>query len=78
MKKIKIWFQAWGKYFLCLLYLSLFGVQGVEVAWAQNIFQSYNKPMPIPEFSLEKLNDQMVYIRDYQGQVILLNFWATW
>ena len=45
---------------------------------AQNIFQSYAKPLRAPEFSLEDLQAKMINIRDYKGQVILLNFWATW
>ena len=45
---------------------------------AQNIFQSYAKPLRAPEFSLEDLQGKMINIRDYKGQVILLNFWATW
>ncbi len=40
--------------------------------------QSYTKPLPVPEFSLEGLQGKTVDIRDYKGKVILLNFWATW
>ena len=45
---------------------------------AQNIFQSYAKPLRVPEFSLEDLQGKTIDIRDYKGKVILLNFWATW
>jgi cytochrome oxidase Cu insertion factor (SCO1/SenC/PrrC family) len=45
---------------------------------AQNIFQSYAKPLRVPEFSLEDLQGKTVDIRDYKGKAIVLNFWATW
>ncbi len=56
------------------------GVRGPDQAWAQgaNIFQSYAKPLPLPDFSLEDLSGKMVQIKDYRGKVILLYFWATW
>ena len=31
-----------------------------------------------PDFMLEDLSGQKVSLRDYQGQVVLLSFWATW
>ncbi len=51
-----------------------------HTAWAQgaNIFQSYAKPQPLPDFSLEDLSGKMVQIKDCRGKVILLYFWATW
>ena len=55
-------------------------VGGFDLAWAQgaNIFQSYAKPLPLPEFSLEDLSGKMVNIKDNSGKVTLLYFWATW
>ena len=40
----------------------------------QVIFQPYTNPLPVPEFSLENLQGKTVDIRDYRGQVLLLNF----
>jgi len=56
------------------------GVGGLDLAWAQgaNIFQSYAKPLPLPDFSLEDLSGKMTQIKDYRGKVLLLHFWATW
>ena len=56
------------------------GVLGPDQVWAQgaNIFQSYAKPQPLPDFSLEDLSGKMVQIKDCRGKVILLYFWATW
>jgi cytochrome oxidase Cu insertion factor (SCO1/SenC/PrrC family) len=56
------------------------GFTGFDLAWGQgaNIFQSYAKPLPLPDFSLEDLSGKMVQIKDYRGKVLLLYFWATW
>lgn len=31
-----------------------------------------------PNFSLQDLSGNTIQLRDYHGQVVLLNFWATW
>ena len=31
-----------------------------------------------PEFTLKDSNGQTVHLADYQGKVVLLDFWATW
>ena len=31
-----------------------------------------------PDFSLETLEGEKVSLSDYRGQIVLLNFWATW
>jgi len=65
-----------------LAWLIFLGMQGVHPAWAQgggaNVFQSYAKPLPLPDFALEDLQGKMVQIKDHKGKVILLHFWATW
>lgn len=33
---------------------------------------------PAPDFSVKDLNDNNVTLADYQGKVVLVNFWATW
>ncbi len=43
-----------------------------------SMFQSYTKPMPLPDFSLEDLSGKLVQIKDCRGKVVLLHFWATW
>jgi thiol-disulfide isomerase/thioredoxin len=35
-------------------------------------------PDPAPEFKLDTLDGKPLSLADYQGKVILLNFWATW
>lgn len=33
---------------------------------------------PAPEFTLETPDGELVSLSDYRGQVVVLNFWATW
>jgi cytochrome oxidase Cu insertion factor (SCO1/SenC/PrrC family) len=63
--------------------VSIFSTQNTEFTWnlswaEQTIFQTYAKPMPAPDFSLEDLQGKMVDLQELRGQVILINFWATW
>lgn len=62
--------------------LIFLGMQGGPPAWAQGggakIFQSYAKPLPLPDFSLGDLQGKTVHSKDSRGKVLILNFWATW
>ena len=78
--------MRWGLRLILLVTLvcaGILGMQDTELTGnqsqaAQTLFQSYAKPLQAPEFSLEDLQGKLINIRDYKGQVILLNFWATW
>jgi len=35
-------------------------------------------PEPAPAFSLESNDGAQVSLADYQGQVVMINFWASW
>ena len=66
-----------------LVFAGILGIPNAGWMWnqsqaSQNIFQSYAKPLRAPDFSLEDLQGKVINIQDYKGQVILLNFWATW
>jgi thiol-disulfide isomerase/thioredoxin len=38
----------------------------------------YAKDPPKAELSLKDLNGKRVHLSDYQGKIVVLNFWATW
>jgi peroxiredoxin len=40
--------------------------------------QSVRVGQPAPDFTLDDLNHQPQRLSDYRGQVVLMNFWATW
>ena len=54
------------------------GLAGAQTGGGANMFQSYAKPQPVPDFSLEDLGGKTVRMKDYRGKVVLLHFWATW
>jgi len=78
--------EAWGriaKFVMASTCASIFWLPGVEFSGVQNasaqgVFQAFAKPQVAPDFSLENLQGKRVDMRDQRGQVILLDFWATW
>jgi len=71
--------KAWGKMLVMgLTCAGLLWLPGAENASGQTVIQAYTKPQVAPDFSLESLQGKRVDIRDHRGQVILLDFWATW
>jgi len=36
------------------------------------------EPEPLPEFTMTDLDGQTMSLPDWQGKVVLVNFWATW
>ncbi len=67
-----------------ILFLSIcfclcgWGGMGKASDAAQPLFHSYAKPAPPPDFSVEDLNGKPINFKDRTGDVILVNFWATW
>jgi hypothetical protein len=57
-------------------------MQAPDAAWSQgggaSIIQSYAKPLPLPDFSLEDLQGKPTFMKEFRGKVLLLHFWATW
>ena len=71
--------KAWGKMLVMVLTCAgLLWLPEADNASGQTVFQAYTKPQVAPYFSLESLQGKRVDTRDYRGQVILLDFWATW
>jgi hypothetical protein len=38
----------------------------------------FQDPIDAPDFTLPTPHGSQVRLRDFRGQVVLLNFWATW
>ncbi|MBE0635707.1 TlpA family protein disulfide reductase [Candidatus Bipolaricaulota bacterium] len=36
------------------------------------------QPRLAPDFSLQSLDDERITLSDYRGQVVVMDFWATW
>ena len=70
----------WCVVLFCALFFWMQGSEGkFTPSWAApSIFHTYVGKMRAPDFSLEDLQGKTVNIKDYRGQVVLLNFWATW
>lgn len=43
-----------------------------------NQWQLEKQPMPLPEFSFPDLNGTPQISSQWQGKILVLNFWATW
>ena len=54
------------------------GVFGEPCQAASTIFHSYAKPVSPPDFAIEDLNGKKFNFKDPTGDVVLVNFWATW
>ncbi len=75
--------RKFGRFFVGLICAGMLWAGGLDFsamtdAFGQNVFQSYTKPQAAPDFSLSDLQGKQVNIREYRGQAIVLNFWATW
>lgn len=56
---------------LLALGTAAFGAQKGEL-------QPMKNPAPASAFMLRDLNGKLTSLRDFEGKVVLLNFWATW
>jgi len=54
-----------------------------SIAAREDLFQElrlvrFQKPVRTPNFTLLDLNGKSIRLSDFQGKVVLLNFWTTW
>ncbi len=70
-----------------LLFLLLIIIQGWRedsaVLAQENVFDvlqinRFPEPVDVPDFSLVSIDGQNVKLSDYKGNIVFLNFWATW
>ena len=54
------------------------GAFGEPCQAASTVFHSYAKPVSPPDFTVEDLNGKKINFKDASGEVVLVNFWATW
>jgi len=66
----------WGIIFAWALVLVLLGILGFGLARAQQ--GSIGVGVPVPDFTLTTFGGEEIRIADLRGQVVLLNFWASW
>ena len=60
--------------------LGLLAITGILYWFAAGRFVAVNPPEPAPAaaFSLEDTEGKTVSLSDFKGQVLLIDFWATW
>lgn len=47
-------------------------------AWGMSTADASAQPKDAPNFALETLDGDTFRLRDHRGEVVVLNFWATW
>ncbi len=57
--------------------LMLMACSGLVMAAPQTLAQ-LPQPRAAPDFALSDLDGQLHRLSDYRGQVLIVNFWATW
>jgi peroxiredoxin len=62
---------------LALLLLAVFVTIAAEGKPPAEL-RAVKRPIPAADFYLRDLDGELVRLSDFQGKVVLLNFWATW
>jgi cytochrome oxidase Cu insertion factor (SCO1/SenC/PrrC family) len=72
--------SRYGKVFVAVAVLCVlgWGPWGETSQAASTVFHSYAKPVAPPDFAIEDLNGKKINFKDPSGEVVLVNFWATW
>lgn len=58
--------------------LPLLGATAADQAPGRAALQSVADRKPAPDFELKDSYGRTIKLKDYQGKVVLLDFWATW
>jgi len=73
--------QKWGIFQFMVVALSILWIIFSTISVPQSntkISQIPQKGFYAPDLLLQNLSGQEISFRDFQGQAIILNFWATW
>lgn len=65
-------------YYLQYLESNPYPIYDEKVAGAYEKAMRYAVGSPAPDFSISDIQDESISLLDYQGKVVLLNFWASW
>jgi cytochrome c biogenesis protein CcmG/thiol:disulfide interchange protein DsbE len=68
--------RRWGVFFAWALVMGLLGILGLGLVRAQQ--GSLGVGSRVPDFTLTTFEGEQIRIADMRGQVVLLNFWASW
>jgi len=63
------------KHYFWLIFLCLFSL---NASADRHLLTPFPKPPKAPDFSLSDLQGTSHTLSNYQGKVVVLNFWATW
>ena len=58
---------------ILLVALGLIGCEAAVSDWVP-----LNPRVPAPAFTAQQIDGALVHLSDYQGRVVILEFWATW
>jgi cytochrome c biogenesis protein CcmG/thiol:disulfide interchange protein DsbE len=68
--------RRWGVIIAWALVLGLLGTLGLGLARSQQ--GSIGIGSRVPDFTLTTFEDEQLRIADLRGQIVLINFWASW
>lgn len=67
-----------SSYVIIFVLLAVSAVLGYGLYHSNESTPLLSKVEPWPQFSLPDLTGQLRHQREWQGQVVIVNFWATW
>jgi peroxiredoxin len=66
------------RYLLCVVFSLCLAQAGQAADSTEQTLPRVEKPFAAPDFSLTGEDGKTYHLADYRGQVVVINFWATW